>query len=160
MANITVNIADFKSGKAPDMLVTYALGSCIGISIYDKLTHIGALGHIMLPGEDLEKTKDTPMRFATSCIPMMLDALAKLGCSKANMEARIAGGANIITFSNESSLNSIGFRNATAVRKTLLRQGIRIVGEDIGKDYARTMFLNPGTGEVTIKTYGNGNYKI
>ena len=161
MGNVIVNIADLKTAKSPDILVTYALGSCIGISIYDKIAKIACLGHIMLPGDDASsKTDDAPMRFASTCIPMMIDEMLRMGCNKPNMEARIAGGANLILFDKESSLNSIGFRNITAVRKYLLRSGIRIVGEDVGKDFARTMYVDPQNGEVRIKTYGTGSYLI
>lgn len=160
MGTITVKIADLQIAKSPDVLVTYALGSCIGISMFDKLKRVGCLGHIMLPGDEKTDTSKTPMKFATSCIPMMVDEMVKNGCAKSNIEARIAGGASLVQFSNESSLSNIGFRNAAAVKRTLLRSGIRIVAEDTGKDFARTMYLDTNTGVVTIKTYGKGSYTL
>lgn len=160
MGTVTVKIADLQIAKSPDVLVTYALGSCIGISMFDKLKRVGCLGHIMLPGDDNSDTSKTPMKFATTCIPMMVEEMLKNGCVKGNIETRIAGGASLVQFSNESSLSNIGFRNATAVKKALLRSGLRIIAEDTGKDFARTMYLDTNTGIVTIKTYGKGSYTI
>ena len=160
MSTVTVKIADLQVAKSPDVLVTYALGSCIGISMFDRLKRIGCLGHIMLPGDNGMDTSATPMKFATTCIPMMIDEMLKLGCAKAHIEAKIAGGASLVQFSNDSSLSNIGFRNSTMVKKVLFRSGIRIVAEDTGKDYARTMYLDTDSGVVTIKSYVKGAYTL
>ncbi len=158
--SITVNIADMKIAKGQETLVTYALGSCIGICLYDPIKKIGALGHIMLPishTEEDEKLKRN--RFANTCVPDMVESLVKSGCNRRTIIAKIAGGATMFKMVNSrnssptnSGLNNIGNQNILAVKDALKKFRINIVSEDIGADYARTVFFDTATGKVTIKS--------
>ena len=137
--------------KSPDILATYALGSCVGICLYDKQNQIGGLAHILLP---ISSNKDQPMKFADTAIPLLLDKLQKNGALKAYMTAKIVGGAQMFATNNNqtSSVAQIGQRNVEAVKDTLRKLGIRIIAEDTGLNYGRSVFFDLATGVVKVKT--------
>lgn len=150
---ISVGIADMKITRQEGVLITYALGSCIGISFYDPMIKLGALLHIMLPQQSLGN--DTAVyKFADSGIRETLKKFTIFGGSKQRCICKIAGGAKMFEMSANSTLGNIGERNALMVKQVLRAEGIRISGEDTGANYARTMFLDVATGQVGIRTTG------
>lgn len=152
--NITIGIGDLKVCKAPDVLVTYALGSCVGVCLLDAAVGVGGLSHIMLP-ESKGMSTATPMRFADTALPMLVQQMERMGASKARMKAKIAGGATM--FATASDKFNIGERNIAAVKKFLNDNRIPIIAQDIGLDYGRTQFFYPETGIMEIRAAAKGN---
>ena len=156
MANFTVGIGDLKVCRTPDVLVTYALGSCVGICLLDSQVGVGGLSHIMLPDSTSGLNgATTPMRFADTAIPMLIQQMEQLGASKARLKAKIAGGATM--FATASNKFNIGERNIAAVKKILMANRIPILAEDTGLDYGRTQFFYPETGIMEIRAAAKGN---
>ncbi|MCM0650477.1 chemotaxis protein CheD [Clostridium swellfunianum] len=153
---IKVGIADLNAGSAPDKLITVGLGSCIGIALYDKVLGIGGLAHIMLPDSTLFNTVNNPIKFADLAIPMLLSRMEKLGATKKNLRAKIAGGASMFNFSDKSMIMDVGNRNSQAVKAVLEKLSIPILGEDVGGNKGRTMIFDTKTGIVQIRTVGLG----
>ena len=155
MPNLIVGISDLKAGKSPDTLVTYALGSCVGICLYDKRTAIAGLSHIMLP--DSTAIKDghkSAMKFADTGIPLLIATMRKLGANQTGLTAKIAGGA--LMFAANSQKFNIGERNVEAVKKVLKELRIPIIAQDTGLDYGRTVFFHPQDGKVEVKSAAKG----
>lgn len=154
--NITIGIGDLKVCRVPDVLVTYALGSCVGVCLLDEAVGVGGLSHIMLPeSSSCASAQSTPMRFADTALPMLIQQMERIGASKARMKAKIAGGATM--FATASDKFNIGERNIAAVKKFLLANRIPILAEDIGLDYGRTQFFYPETGIMEIRAAAKGN---
>ncbi|MCI0471712.1 MAG: chemotaxis protein CheD, partial [Candidatus Aminicenantes bacterium] len=117
MGEIVVGIADLRvSSNSKDVLVTYALGSCIGVVIYDPVVKVGGLLHYMLPDSnlDLNKARENPAMFADTGIPLLFKACYKLGAEKKHIKVKIAGGASIL---DDSNYFRIGEKNIMALRK-------------------------------------------
>ena len=150
---IKVGIADMKIARREGVLITYALGSCIGISLYDPMIKLGALIHIMLP-EAGNQDASNVFKFADTGIRETLRKMALFGGVKSRYQCKIAGGAKMFEMKGGHDLGNIGERNAINVKKILREQGIRLVGEDTGANYARTMSMDVSNGKVTIKTFG------
>lgn len=150
---ITVGIADMKMTRQEGELITYALGSCIGISIYDPMIKLGALIHIMLP-EQKGMADMNLFKYADTGVTETVRKLCAFGGIKARMECKLAGGAKMFEFKSGGELGNIGERNAQSVKRMIRQEGIRIIGEDTGANYARTMLLDVNTGKVSIRTFG------
>lgn len=152
---IKVGMADLKICKAPDVLTTIGLGSCIGIALYDPSTKLSGLAHIMLPDSTQIKNNSNVAKFADTGIQKLYDDMIKAGANKARIVAKIAGGAKMFEFSgsSDSSIN-IGLRNAEASKAKLKALGIRLLAEDTGANYGRTVELYSETGEYYIKAVG------
>ena len=149
---ISVGIADMKMGRQEGIVITYALGSCIGISFYDPMIKLGALLHIMLP--EKSKASDTNVyKFADSGIRETLRKYYAFGGMKGRTICKIAGGAKMFDMKG-GNLGNIGDRNAQMVKKMLAAEGLRISGEDIGGNCARTMQIDLTTGQVSITSVG------
>lgn len=154
---VTVGISDMKILKSPDILVTYALGSCVGICLYDTITKVAGLGHIMLPNyPETNSNESNKFRFADTCIPMMIQGMERLGCNRRRLQAKIAGGARMFQVSGDSAFGNIGQRNVIEVKKMLDKFQIRILAEDTGLNYGRTLFFHADTGTMVIKSFSNG----
>jgi chemotaxis protein CheD len=152
MTQLTVDIADMQvSGKPDDVLVTYALGSCIALMVWDPIRHAGGMIHYMLPQASTapEKAKVKPYMFADTGIPMLFHAMYALGCNKKDLVVKVTGGAALMT---QSDLFEIGKRNHLIMRKLLWKAGVPIRAEDVGGTDYRTARLFNADGHVTIKT--------
>ena len=150
---VTVGIADMKMLQWDGELITYALGSCIGICLYDPNVKLAALIHIMLP-INMETGRKNTMKYADTGIKETLRQLEGRGARKSRLVAKIAGGAKMFEVSGNSNLGNIGQRNIESVRMNLRREGIHIVSENVGGTVARTLSFFPATGQGQIRAYG------
>ena len=149
---VTIGIADMQLLQNSGTLITYALGSCIGICLYDPAIRLGALLHIMLP-LNMEAGRKNPLKYADTGMAEMLRQLEAKGASRARMVAKIAGGAKMFEVSG-GALGNIGQRNIESVRIQLKKYGIRLQNEDVGGTVARTMLMDVATGAVSVRSYG------
>lgn len=156
---ITVGISDLNVAKNGDVLVTYALGSCIGICLYDSVRKVAGLAHIMLPSSvGFNPIGNQVYKFADLSIPILIDRMKAEGAKQICLSAKIAGGAQMFAAVNNSSLANIGQRNIMAVRQVLAKLNIPIIVEDTGKDYGRTQFFSSADGSMRIKSVNRGEW--
>jgi chemotaxis protein CheD len=151
MADIIVGISDMKISNSPgDVLVTYALGSCIGVVVYDPTVKVGGLLHYMLPDSTLDanKARETPSMFADTGIPLLFKSCYALGAEKRRMIVKVAGGANIL---DDTNYFRIGQKNITALRKIFWKNNVLIEKEDTGKSHNRTVRLEIAGGKLFVK---------
>ena len=141
------------AGNLEDTLITHALGSCIGVAVYDPKAKVGGLLHYMLPDSnlDLNKAKKTPAMFADTGIPFLFKSCYKLGAEKKRMIVKVAGGASIL---DDANYFRIGQKNITALKKIFWKNNVLVDGEDTGKNYNRTVTLDIATGKVVVKNSG------
>ena len=151
---IKVGMADLKICKAPDALTTIGLGSCIGIAIYDPSTKISGLAHIMLPDSTAIRNNSNIAKFADTGIQKLYDDMLKAGANKARLVAKIAGGAKMFEMPGSATGINVGERNAEASRTKLKQLGVKLVAEDCGLNFGRTVELYSETGEYYIKAVG------
>ncbi len=143
------------SNDPDEVLITYSLGSCIALAVYDPVVKVGGMLHYMLPDSNLDKqkAKEKPFMFANTGIPVLFKSCFKLGAKKNRMIVKVAGGSQLM---DRSEFFNIGKRNYAALRKLFWRNNVIIEGEDIGGNVNRTMSLNIETGTVTLKISGRG----
>ncbi|MDD4089565.1 MAG: chemotaxis protein CheD [Tissierellia bacterium] len=152
-SSITVGISDMKIVKQPEILISYALGSCVGICIIDYLAQIAGMAHIMLSYNKNGDKKEI-LKYADTGITEMVIQMEKLGGMKSRMTAKIAGGAKMFDIKGSSTIGSIGQKNIAATKETLQRLKIRLIAEDVGENYGRTIIFDSSNGDLTIKSFG------
>ncbi|MEA3320130.1 MAG: chemotaxis protein CheD [Bacillota bacterium] len=157
-AVIKVGIAEMGIVKAPQLIRTAGLGSCVGVVIYDTTTKIAGMVHIMLPDSNL--TRQTPInadKYADTGILHLVETLLLKGIKSYSMKAKIAGGAQMFQFSSASAdMMRIGPRNVEAVKEKLAALHIPLISEDCGGNNGRTIEFNPENGKLMIKTVNKG----
>ncbi|MDR1042301.1 MAG: chemotaxis protein CheD [Clostridiales Family XIII bacterium] len=156
-----VGISDRKVASAPDVIATYALGSCVGVALYDEASKIGGLAHIMLPDSGMVSDGAVNrMKFADTGVTDLVADMVSRGARRGMLTAKIAGGANMFRLSDDSLIASIGDRNVERVKAALDKLGINIIAEDVGKDYGRTLFFDLATGNVNVQSLGKSAKEI
>ncbi len=147
-----VGVADMKVSNDPEsVLVTYSLGSCVGVVVYDPFVGVGGMLHYMLPdsGIDREKARKNPYMFADTGIPALFKACYRFGAKKQRMRVVVVGGAQIL---DRDGFFNIGKRNHMALRKMFFRNNVIIDYEEVGGTVNRTVKLDIKTGHTYLKS--------
>ncbi len=157
---VIVGISDMRIGnKSDDVLITYSLGSCIGVVLWDPEVKVGALLHYMLPDSSIDRDKavSKPFMFADKGIPQMFKEIYKHGAKKSRMKVYVVGGSQVM---DAAGMFNIGKRNQMIIRKMFLKNNVMITKEDVGGDVNRTISLEVGTGVVRMKVSGKGEMTL
>jgi chemotaxis protein CheD len=150
----TVGVSDMKvSNGSGDVIVTHALGSCIGIAIHDPVANVGGILHYMLPVAkvDPEKAINNPMMFGDTGVPQLFKEAYRRGARKENLRVSMAGGAQVF---GSSDFFDIGNRNVVTARKLFWKNGVMLAAEHVGGHIPRTLYLEIGTGKVWFTSHG------
>jgi len=157
---LIVGVADMKVSNNPgESIITYSLGSCIGLVIYDPVVKVGGILHYMLPESSINKEKAAamPYMFADTGIPRLFKTAYNLGAMKQRMKVYVAGGSEIL---DQSEFFNIGKRNYMALKKMFFKNNMMINKQDVGGNTNRTVRLEIGTGDIYVKTSGGKEVKI
>ncbi len=155
-----VGISDMKVSKDPkDTVITYSLGSCIGVLVWDPQVKVAGLLHYMLPDSkiDAERAKKKPYMFGDIGIPLLFRAAYGLGAVKGRMQVYVVGGSQLM---DSAGIFNIGVRNYDIVTRLFAKNGIRPVKEDIGGSVNRTISIQLGTGKILLKVSGKGEFEL
>jgi len=155
MALVVVGVGDCKhTQRETDTLVTYALGSCIAVAIWDPVSRVSGMLHFMLPESRPEPgatVVEHPFRYADTGTPILFRRAYELGARRERLKVFLAGGASVV---DDGGLFNVGKRNHSAIRKLLWKAGVLVHGEDVGGTHSRTVRLEPGSGRFVISTPG------
>jgi chemotaxis protein CheD len=154
---ILIGVGELATGQHPQVLVTQALGSCVGVTLWDPRTRVGGMAHVMLPASGHSTAPGRATRFADLAVPALVDLLTDLGSPKRRLIAKIAGGSAMFT---GDSMGSIGARNAAAVVDHLEQLGLLVQASDCGGSHARTIELHLETGVLVVRSYVYGIKEI
>lgn len=154
---IKVGMADLNVAHISGVLKTTGLGSCVGVTLYDAKAKVAGMAHVMLPSSDIAKEGNLNIaKYADTALPEMIGRMEKLGANVNRMEAKMAGGAQMFAFSNNSDTMRIGPRNVESCKEILARYRIPIRAEDTGANYGRTIEFDCATGILTIRSVQHG----
>ncbi len=153
---VAITIADMRiSANRDDVLITYALGSCLGVTVYDPVSHVGGLLHLMLPDSSIDTAKavQNPYMFVDTGVPELFLQCCKAGARRERIIVTAAGGS--CTHGNENDdFFQIGKRNFVMLKKLLWKNSLLLKAYDVGGNASRTMSLDIDTGSVTLKSNG------
>jgi chemotaxis protein CheD len=152
---VRVKVADWAAANE-GRIVTIGLGSCVAICLHDPVARVGALAHVLLPSPAMSRDVENRAKFPGTAVPMLVDEMRRLG-SRGPIVARIVGGASMFRALLPAGGINMGERNVEATRDALASAVIRIVGEDTGGDYGRSVYLDVATGVVTVRSLKTGD---
>jgi len=157
MANeVVVKVADLDVGLAGDVLVTYGLGSCVAIILYDATVKVGGMAHILLPTPALAKPGASTRKFPETAVPALLEAMGEVGASTRRVTAKLVGGAAMFTSLVPAGTIQMGERNVIASRKALNAHNIPVMAEAIGGTFGRSVRFDVESGVVSISSVKAG----
>jgi len=154
VSRVAVGIADVRTGGPGEVLAAVGLGSCVAVAIRDRARLRGSLAHIMLPqqSDGRRRPGENMSKYADVAVPEAIRSLEYIGCRRADMEAKIAGGASIFDLGRAMEGGDIGSRNVEAVIRVLAEEGIPLLASDVGGREGRTVEFTINTGALAVKT--------
>ena len=155
MTDVRVRVADLATATE-GTLSTLGLGSCIAIALHDPVARVGGLAHILLPDVSMARDRSNPAKFAQTAVPVLVERMTALGARKIRIRAKIAGGASMFASLLPRNALNVGERNIAATRGALAAAGIALVGEDVGSDHGRNVFLYVDDGRVEVRSLSKG----
>ncbi|WP_339215282.1 chemotaxis protein CheD [Ornithinibacillus sp. FSL M8-0202] len=158
---VKVGIADLNIVTAPDVIRTSGLGSCVGVVIFNKNKQIAGMAHVMLPDSNLGKQATiNRYKYADTAIDILVEELMSRGVHKPQLQAKIAGGAQMFQINTGNDMMRIGKRNVEAVLNKLAEHKIPVISSDVGGNFGRTIEFDPQTGLLKIRTITKGEHVI
>ncbi|MBA3658312.1 MAG: chemotaxis protein CheD [Gemmatimonadales bacterium] len=154
--DILVRVADLRIATGDETLVTIGLGSCVAIVLYDCVSRVGGLAHIMLPSPALSRRDDNPARVPQTAVPKLLELMAAAGASRRRVTARLAGGASMFAALAAPGTIQMGERNVVATRQALSAGGVPLVAQAVGGGYGRTVRLRVCDGRMEVHSVTHG----
>ena len=151
---IKVGMADMNVCAGSDSIITMGLGSCVGCVLYDPVSKVAGMVHVMLPDSTSITQNSNKAKFADTGVTELLDRVIAKGAVRTRLVAKIAGGAQMFSVNKDSPMLRVGERNVAAVKEELKKLGIRLIAEDTGENFGRTVIFYPETGEYLIRAIG------
>lgn len=152
---IKVGMADLNVIKSPGLLKTSGLGSCVGLTLYDPIQRIAGMAHIMLPSSDIAREQTiNEAKYADTAIPALIERMTKLGAKVSNLQAKMAGGAQMFVLNHDTM--RIGPRNVESCKEMLQKYRIPLIAEDTGGNYGRSIEIDSSNGVFRIRSVQNG----
>ena len=152
---LVVGISEFVvTDRADDVLITYSLGSCVGLTLYDPERRLGGMLHAMMPVSSMDPARAgrEPAMFTDTGVAAMLQAMFDRGASRRSLVAKVAGAAIQM---DQTGLFRIGERNHTVLRRVLWKNDILLAAEDVGGNISRTLLLEMSGGRTLVKSNGS-----
>lgn len=131
-----------------DMVLVTVLGSCVAACIRDSESGIGGINHFMLPDGGATSPTSSSARYGAFAMELLINQLLKMGARRANLEAKVFGGGNVLKQLNTAN---VGNRNAAFVLAFLRTEGIRLAAQDLADRYPRKVYYFPRSGRVLVK---------
>jgi chemotaxis protein CheD len=160
--SIPVGLGEVCVTRADAMpLVAHGLGSCIALCLFDPVSKVAGLAHVVLPGSDPSNAPNA--KFAGSALPALMLAMRKAGGARdpRRYQARLAGGAHVLDIETSGGLQPIGDQNVSAVKAALAAAEVPIVAEHVGGGRGRTVWFDPrDNGRIRVKPIGEAEVQV
>ena len=158
---VKVGMADLNIATDGSVLKTTGLGSCVGLTLFDNRTHIAGMAHVMLPSSQIAREASFNIaKYADTAIPALIERMKQAGADRGHLFAKMAGGAQMFAFTSQSEAMRIGPRNVEACKEILYKLNIKIIAEDTGGNYGRTIELESKSGVLFIRSVQFGVKEI
>ncbi|MFC1925874.1 chemotaxis protein CheD [Chloroflexota bacterium] len=157
---IVIGLGDIHVSNDPYKVLTcIGLGSCIALCIYDPITKLGGMAHIVLPSSINGRNPMASAKYADSAVPMLLKYMSQLGAIGRRLVVKVAGGANMLSIPGKNTLN-IGERNILAVKEALAKEKMSISGAELGGTCGRSVRFFVDSGRVLVQTIGKSGIEL
>ena len=155
-----VRVADLQVATAGESLITVGLGSCVAIVLYDPVSRVGGMAHVLLPSPALVRADGNPAKFPQTAVPRLIELMSQCGGVPRRLTARLVGGASMFASLSAPGTIQMGDRNVVASRQALNQHGIPLTGEAVGGDYGRTARLTAADGRLEVSSVAHGSHTL
>ncbi len=154
LVRIPIGVSDMAVSSDPGAyLITYSLGSCIGVVMHDPVAKVAGMLHFQLPDSTGhgQRAQANPCMFGDTGIPLLFQKMFAHGARKERIVLSMFGGASML---DDQKLFKIGIKNTRTAKKILWQNCISVRNEDVGGSDSRTISIEVATGKIIMKTQG------
>ncbi|MGD8375914.1 MAG: chemotaxis protein CheD [Acidobacteriota bacterium] len=148
---VKVSIGEFHVAGPGHRLAIHGLGSCVAILLHDPAARLSGLGHFLLPHPPRGRGDLPRSRFVSTGVPDLVEALRHRGAQPSRLVAKLAGAAQMFRYEAGNDDDGIGARNLETAVRVLRELQIRLLGQDTGGSYGRTILVDAATGRMEIR---------
>ncbi len=148
ITQVTINTGESYASKEP-VIINTLLGSCVAVCLYDPLTRIGGMNHILLPGPPDMKKFDNSAKYGINAMDILITQIMKLGGKRHRLVAKAFGGAHVLPEISEE--NGVGRKIVLFVKTFLKTEGIQLINSDFEGVDTRKIFFHTDTGDVFLR---------
>lgn len=141
---------------AKEELLEAYLGTCVGVTLFDRKAHVGGLMHLLLAEPTGTDIPYQPETYASTGLPLFIQGLRDAGAANERLEGCIAGGALVGPVSEQDFSLDIGGRTTEVVQDILRREGINVTQVETGGFAGCRLTLNLSSWESTIEPLWRG----
>ncbi len=152
---ILVRLGAMAVTDSGETLTALGLGSCVAVILDDREARVCGLAHVLLPSRSLSRDTSNPIRSADTAVPWLVGAMCEKGAAQERITCRLVGGASMFADLLAAGAVHIGERNVVACRSSLRGVSVPIVGEAVGGEKSRSVWLDGERGVVTVRTVGS-----
>lgn len=158
LQEVFLNPGDFHFG-AGDTRISTLLGSCVSITLWHPRRRIGGMCHYML--DERQRPVDVPLdgRYGREAFELFLQHVAAAGTRPAEYQAKLFGGANMLSDLPGGKID-IGPRNIALARELLTAHNITLLAEHVGGSGRRKLHFDLWSGDVWLAFPQGSNARI
>jgi len=145
--------------RAPHIISSSGLGSCVVVTLYDAKQKLGGLAHIMLPDSSSLNGDHPPYKCADTAITTLIKELRTMRATPQYMVAKLVGGAKMFLSSDDFG-PGIGDQNIISIKRILKRSRIPVIAENTGGNYGRNVEFYLDSGRVMVRAIGREDKEI
>ncbi len=153
MADIYVQPGELHLVRGPTILRT-VLGSCVGVTFWNRRLAIGALCHPMLPRCPEERGRMTVAalcRYVDFAIREAAKQLDTLGVRRRETEVKLFGGADVLQMEHAETRPTVGRLNADRALQILAEEGYSVIAQRLGGQQGIHIDFLTTNGEVRLR---------
>jgi chemotaxis protein CheD len=151
-----VGMAEIGICFGPDgVLIARGVGSCVIVCAWDPTTRVGGMAHVVQP-RDPAAGETGNIRYADQAVPVLLGRLRSAGAEDHRLVIKLAGGASLLLQTRRTGDEPLGTQNVRAVEAALLRYGLLARASSVEGTCGRTVTLDLATGQLHVRTLGQG----
>lgn len=136
---------------ARDVRIRTLLGSCVSITLWHPVRHIGGMCHYMLPKRVGVPTGPLSGRYAEEAMELFMRELQARGTHPAEYQVKLFGGGHMFAHLADRQDDAVAARNIEAGRRLLEQRGFRVQAEDVGGAGHRQVIFELWNGHVWVK---------
>jgi chemotaxis protein CheD len=129
------------------------IGSGVAVCLFDPISHVGGVAHVMLPRRPAHRQEGNPGLFADSALPALIAAMEEQGAERSSLVATVVGGAEMLSPNGSPAGFDIGAQNADAMLEALQTFELTSQQTEVGGSQCRSLEFSLDTGKVQVNVF-------
>lgn len=150
MRRVNIGIGELYVASEPTVISTI-LGSCVSVCLFDPVSKVGGMNHMLLPGSPDMKEFNESARYGINAMELLINGLLTNGAKRHNLKAKVFGGGHVFNGAGFREVFTPGKDNTKFTFSFLEDENLPIESYNVGGNFGRKIYFESDTGEVLMK---------